>query len=202
MGRCFLDHEFVVSLTGFRILQLSGVTQEDRENRIVRENISLVVRIRTDSDGWSSSCLFKSNPCEDNRVVVGDRRGQLRNARIATTLQDVRQTIEASVVKQIVDNCRVDNPAVVTIFGQRTSVNTDELLSCGSNVINCEIRTVCQSDVHCAVNAVCGVSSQLNKRVQGQCKPIIQLGGQVLEQRRIVNCATLLLPVKTQDDLI
>ena len=81
--------------------------KEDAENCVVPEDVSVVIRVRTDRHRRRSAGLFKRYTRERNNIIVLRQFKQhLRHLGIA--LHNVSQTIERRIVQDVADNVRVD----------------------------------------------------------------------------------------------
>lgn len=81
-----------VTRSSYRSIVLRSIlgilAQEDTENRVVPEDVSVVIRVPTDGHRRCSRCLFKRNPSErDNILILGKLKQHRVHGRI--TLENV-----------------------------------------------------------------------------------------------------------------
>jgi len=69
----------------------------------------------------------------------------------------------------------MDDSAPATVFHQRAGVDASELLHGRADVVRGQVRPVRQLNVDVRINAVRGVSGQLDQSVQSQSQAIVQL---------------------------
>ena len=165
---------------------LGILAQEDAKDRVVPEDVSVVIRVRTDRHRRRSAGLLERHARERNNIIVLRQFKQhLRHLGIA--LHNVSQTIERRVVQYISNNVRVDDSAVLVVY-ERPCVDRYQRLNCRAKVVRRQVRAVGQLRVYQRVNRNRRVRCNLDQRVEGEGKPVVEFVGQTLEQTRIIDC--------------
>ena len=179
-----------ITRSSYRSIVLRSVlgilAQEDAENRVVPEDVSVVVRVPTDSHRRCRTRLLEGYTRErDNVLILGKLKQHRVHGRV--TLHNVRQTIERRVVQYISNNVRVDDSAVLVVY-ERPCVDRYQRLNCRAKVVRRQVRAVGQLRVYQRVNRNRRVRCNLDQRVEGEGKPVVEFVGQTLEQTRIIDC--------------
>ena len=177
-----MDEELVVLLAALRVL-----AQENREDGIVSEQVRGIIRVAADGGGADGRGLLEAHTRELEHFLIAQWSHEFLGAAFAA-LQDVRETVEAHVIENVVNREGVDESAHVAVLGQRPSIHARELLAGSADVVGRQIRPVGQRDVHRRVHRIRAVRGRQDKLVQGERQAIVEFRGEVLEQRRVVNC--------------
>jgi len=100
--RSTLNEQLIVFRAVIRVL-----TKEHREDRVVAENIGIVVRISGDGYCRRGRGLLERHASEGDGIFVG---GQVKQqlTHVAVPLDDVSETVEAGIIEHVANNIGVD----------------------------------------------------------------------------------------------
>ena len=155
-----------------------GLSEENREQRVITIQVGVVVRIPTDDNTGRSRGLLELCTAEADRFVVARHLEQLSN-RAFVALDDVRQAVHGGIIQHIANHERVNDPTEFVVH-QRTDIRGCQGLHSGADVVRGQIRPVCQLDVHGVVYRGSRVGGQLGQGVQSQGESVVQFVREIL----------------------